>query len=313
MKATDISSHARPRAKRTLRVRAPAKLNLTLRVLGRRDDGFHELESFMAAVDLCDQLELSCGTDSPWRLTCDDPQVPSDEANLATRAARQLFDESDRPSDRQLHGLHLAIEKRIPVGAGLGGGSSDAASTLAGLNRLLRRDLPIRELAARGARVGSDVPFFLHGSAGIVRGRGERVETLSVQWPGRFLLMCPPLACETARVYSCWQSNRDHQDRPIHPFVGDRPLRAAQLADRLFNDLEEPAFRAYPDLADWHRQLEEVCPVPVRLSGSGSTFYCPADSEQAAKELADSVSKRLGFATFVTRLLSDNNTEGAAS
>ena len=140
-----------------------------------------------------------------------------------------------------------------------------------------------------------------------------QVQPVRVRWPGWFLLICPPLSCQTARVYSCWQPNRENTARAVDPFPPDRQVRAKELAERLFNDLEEPAFRAYPQLGQWHRDLQEVCPVRLRLTGSGSTFYCPQDNRQAAGQLADTVHARFGFATFVTQLMTDDNPQGAAS
>ena len=315
MKATDIPPHARLRAERRLRVRAPAKLNLTLRVLGRRGDGYHDLESLIVPIDLCDELTVETCPGSGWRLLCDDPEVPTDESNLITRAARELVRSIRRrggPLD-SLDGVRVTLVKRIPVGSGLGGGSSDAAATLLALSELLSLGRSQSDLGVCGARVGSDVSFFVHGAPAIVRGRGEQVQPVQVQWPGWFLLICPPLNCQTARVYSHWQPNRQNTDRPIYPFPPDRPLGAEELAQGLFNDLEEPAFCAYPQLSQWHRELQDICPLPLRLTGSGSAFYCPQDNREDAVQLADTVHERFGFAIFVMRLMTDQSTQGVAS
>jgi len=314
MKATHKPPHARSGAARTLRLRAPAKLNLTLRVLARREDGYHEIQTFMVAVDLCDDIEITERPGTPFQVACDHPEVPNDDRNLVHRAAREFATLAEgRGGSATLEGFQVRIQKRIPPGAGLGGGSSDAAATLRALNGLFSAGCDLEQLAACGARVGSDVPFFLHGPAAIAGGRGEQVTPVPVQWPGRFVVICPPLDCQTARVYANCRPRPPGTRQPVNPFADGAKPSAAQLAQRLFNDLEEAAFLAYPRLAEWSRQLQRICPLPVRLTGSGSAFFCPMDTEKAATQLADLVNQRLGFATYVTQLLSDMNTEGAAS
>ena len=315
MMATKTPSHGPPQSEQALTVRAPAKLNLTLRVLGRREDGYHELESLIVAVDLYDELTVERRSGAAWRLLCEHPGVPADQDNLVLRAARELARDAapQRASGGDIGGLDITLTKRIPPGAGLGGGSSDAAAALVAINELYRLGLSGPELAACAGRIGSDVPFFLHQPAAVVRGRGEQVETVSALWPGYFLLICPPLNCATRRVYARWKPNSNQTDRPIHPLAGSARLTAAQLAERLFNDLEAPAFSAYPQLAQWHRQVQEVCPHPVRLTGSGSGLFCPLDTREAGENLAATIEHRLGFTTFSAQLLPDGNTRGAAT
>lgn len=155
---------------------SPAKLNLTLRVLGRRPDGYHEIESLVAQVDLCDVVRVGLRDDGRTTISCSDPGIPADETNLALRAARLLL----RDSGRDAQGLEIALEKRIPAGAGLGGGSSNAATTLRLVNELLGLGYTNERLAGLGATLGADVPLFFHESPCVVSGIGQ---TIGPAWP----------------------------------------------------------------------------------------------------------------------------------
>lgn len=183
----------------TLTVQAPAKLNLTLDVLGRRPDGFHELESLMVTVGWFDTLTFAPADGFTLWVTGADG-VPTDESNLVTRAATALATIADRSADAA-----ICLHKRIPHEAGLGGGSSDAAAALLGLNELWGCGLSRDELSEVAATIGSDVPFFLCGSAaGVVRGRGERVEPIAAGPPRWALLAKPPVGLSTAAVFAAW-------------------------------------------------------------------------------------------------------------
>src|SRR4030042_6633058 len=177
---------------------APAKINLVLEVLGKRDDGYHELRSLVQTISLCDVISLE-PTDV-ISLECSEPVLQTSD-NLAIRAAELL-----RQVSGCQKGARIKLQKRIPWGAGLGGGSSDAATTLVALNRLWELKLKTSELIELAARLGSDVPFFIHGGAGLVEGRGEKVTPLEAVAPRWFVLLIPPLSKisnKTQRLYSC--------------------------------------------------------------------------------------------------------------
>lgn len=304
MMAAPDASTASDRAAPCLTVHAPAKLNLTLRVLGRRSDGFHDIESFVVPIDLSDTLAFQPADGPSVELQCDAPEIPCGPENLVVRAidelARRTGGTSETPGARP--GWRVRLNKRIPTGAGLGGGSSDAAATLQALNRLEELGLTPAQLETFAAGIGSDVPFFLCGSAAIVAGRGERLTPVPANWPGVFLLIFPGTECRTARVYKHWEPGTTAAELPINPLDGPEPLSAAQLSKRLFNDLQTPAFRAYPQLElTWH-QLEDTLRVPLHMTGSGSTLFCPADTPEQATGIAELVEQRFGYNTCITRL-----------
>ncbi|MFO0954079.1 MAG: 4-(cytidine 5'-diphospho)-2-C-methyl-D-erythritol kinase [Isosphaeraceae bacterium] len=168
-------------------VLAPAKLNLFLEILGRRGDGYHEIETLMVAVNLHDRLTFTDDPSGAVSLRCDDPALPTDGRNLVVKAAERL-----RAATGCTRGASIALEKSIPSEAGLAGGSSDAAATLVALDRLWGLNKTKPTLDAVAGEVGSDVAFFLHGPAAVCRGRGEKVEPVALERPLTFVLVCPP-------------------------------------------------------------------------------------------------------------------------
>ena len=182
---------------------APAKVNLSLRVLRRREDGYHEITTRMAPLTLADRVSLTCLPDAARgtvEFSCDDPTVPLDGANLAVRAVRAL-----EVHTGPLPGVAIHLEKRIPHGAGLGGGSSDAAAVLKGLNALFALQLPVAVLSEAAAAIGSDVPFFLYGCVCDCGGRGEAVAPVAgYSWRPRLLLIKPPFGVPTPTAYRRW-------------------------------------------------------------------------------------------------------------
>jgi len=258
---------------RTADLSAPAKINLTLRIVGRRPDGFHELESWVALVDLCDRLHFSMESGGVF-VRCDDRAVPSDESNLVARAAAALAAHGAQG------GASIRLKKRIPIAAGLGGGSSDAAATLRGLNELWALGWPAERLAAIGAEVGSDVPVFVAGRQAVMRGRGEIVTPLARGWDGWVVLVVPPFGVSTREVYAGLRAEDFAGERPTpESLVG---LNAAELSERLFNDLEPAAFRISPKLGHLRAFLSEETGRRVRMSGSGSTLLSIFDEREAA-------------------------------
>jgi 4-diphosphocytidyl-2-C-methyl-D-erythritol kinase len=263
-----------------LTLSAPAKLNLSLRVLGKRDDGFHEIDTLMVKLPgLADQLEFREAAE--FTFDCDDASVPSDEGNLVVKAARAY--ESAAGIDCR-HAISL--KKRIPHGAGLGGGSSDAATTLLGLNRLYDFKLRVEALHDLAASLGSDIPFFLTEGASRCTGRGENIEPVPAPPSMRVLLLKPSFAVPTPDAYRRWQTSRDI------PGISYAPQNLDGVS--LVNDLERPVFEKHRFLAELKQWLLERREVTAALmSGSGATVFAVLREEADAEALAHSARHEL--------------------
>jgi len=243
-----------------MQVFAPAKINLSLKILGRRDDGFHEIETLIVPISLCDEMKIE-KNERGIEFRCDDPFVPLSDDNLVIQAAKSFFVATElEPA------VSIELKKKIPLGAGLGGGSSDAASTLLALNHLFEANLTHDELAELGATAGSDVPFFVFESPAICRGRGEVVTPIQLPERLSILLLKPAFVVPTQLAYSRWQDSRE---------IPDVPYAAQQFADQTFiNDLEHPVFEKFVFLARlkiWLLKQPEV--GAALMSGSGSTVF----------------------------------------
>jgi 4-diphosphocytidyl-2-C-methyl-D-erythritol kinase len=185
-----------------MQILAPAKINLSLRILNHRPDGFHDIETLMSPISLYDKIDIE--KQSRWiDFSCDDPTLSSGDDNLVVRAARLFFQRARIES-----GISIKLQKKIPHGAGLGGGSSDAAATLCALNQLFETKLSHQELAKLGSAIGSDVAFFLFESAALCKGRGEIVELTTLKKKLSILLLKPAFSVATAWAYSRWQDSR---------------------------------------------------------------------------------------------------------
>lgn len=280
-----------------LSISAPAKLNLFLEVLGKRPDGYHELESLMVAVDLLDELEFADDPSGQISLTCDDPSLPTDASNLVVRAAGLLRDE-----EAEGRGAAIALRKSIPSQAGLAGGSSDAAATLVGLDRLWDLGLSKRRLEELAGSIGSDVAFFLSEPAAVCRGRGERVEPVALKSRLHFVVIKPPAGVSTADVYR----NLTPPDRPrpigdvVEALTGGDTQR---LGRALFNRLQPVAEAIEPGLLRVRTALEEMGASleGSLMSGSGSAYFGLCRDEGAAGHAARHLgSLGLGRARAVT-------------
>jgi 4-diphosphocytidyl-2-C-methyl-D-erythritol kinase len=245
-----------------MQVFAPAKINLSLKILGRRDDGFHEVETFIVPISLWDEIKIDKkDAKEGIEFCCDDASVPQGDDNLAVRAAKTFLEAAKVKS-----GVAIELKKKIPHGAGLGGGSSDAATTLLALNELFKTNLPPEALAKMGETIGSDIPFFIFQSAAICRGRGELVTPSKFYEQLSILLLKPAFVVPTEWAYSRWQDSREI---PGVPYV------VQQFADRTFiNDLEGPVFEKFVFLAQLKMWLLKQPDVGAALmSGSGSTMF----------------------------------------
>ena len=263
---------------------APAKINLVLRILDRRPDGYHNLWSLMQTVKLEDRLSLSLNPQhATITLRCDDPSLKTDASNLVYRAAAAVIEETGHPV-----GVDIVLAKRIPMGAGLGGGSSDAAATIIGLNRLLNLTWSLEKMTQVGQALGSDVPFFLYAPAAIVEGRGERVTPVHIDGTRWIVLVNPGFPVETKWAYQQLSASRAGMVpvSPAHAVLGtERPLTWDEVVKKAENDFEAPVFNAHPALRDIQRQLFTNGAEVALLSGSGATvfgvFSGKADAQRA--------------------------------
>ena len=258
-----------------MQILAPAKINVSLKILRRRDDGFHEIETLITPITLCDQIEIEkSDSSSEIEFHCDDPSVPAGDDNLIVRAARAFF-----AATKLKRAISIELKKKIPHGAGLGGGSSDAASTLLALNELFNTNLPRETLAKIAETVGSDVPFFIFKSAALCNGRGELVTPLRWKDKLSLLLLKPEFRVSTAWAYSHW---RDSLEIPGVSYA------AQEFAGQIFlNDLECPVFHKFIFLAQLKMWLVKQREVGATLmSGSGSTIFAVLRARADADFLA---------------------------
>lgn len=281
----------------TLTRPSPAKLNLTLRVIGVRPDRFHELESLVAQINLCDTVSVAAHEDGCYALDCDEPTLPCDGSNLVLRAARALNQAAGTN-----RGVHIGLKKRIPAGAGLGGGSSNAATTLTLLNELWNVGLGKADLGRLAAELGSDVPLFCCSPLCVIRGRGEQVDELGAPPALWAALVLPVIHCSTAAVYAAWDQLRQRPPRPTLAEVLAARDSASRLMELLFNDLEAAAFRVVPSLAELAAQIADATGQPVRLTGSGSALFRLFDDPQAAARFALTVGSEVGVRSDVVAL-----------
>jgi 4-diphosphocytidyl-2-C-methyl-D-erythritol kinase len=258
-----------------MQLSAPAKINLSFEIRDRRADGFHEIETLMAPISLADQITIQrAGDDNVIHFSCDDSSLPAGDDNLVVRAAK-LFRERTGISS----GITITLEKRIPHGAGLGGGSSDAASTLLGLNELFGASLSQEDLLPLAAQIGSDVPFFIVRSAATCRGRGEIVAPTDLTTNFHLVLFKPDFGVPTPWAYSRW---KESQELPGVDYSAQE-----HSGIRFVNDLERPVFEKFILLAHlktWLRRQPEV--AVTLMSGSGSTVFAVLREEAEGEELA---------------------------
>jgi 4-diphosphocytidyl-2-C-methyl-D-erythritol kinase len=263
-----------------LLVRAPAKVNVFLEVLGKRADGYHEIATLMVAVSLYDTVEVKEAPAGEVRLSSDDPVLPVGADNLVHRAAALL-----QARTQCGRGAHMHLYKRIPMAAGLAGGSSDAAAALVGLNQVWQIGLSTAQLAGVGAELGSDVPFFFSTPAAWCTGRGEHVEPLMPARPLWFVLACPSAGLSTARVY-------ERVRVPAKPLSGEAVRIALRtggptaLSGQLHNRLQEPALELCPDIRALLERLKATRPLCYLMTGSGSAAFALCKDRHDALRVA---------------------------
>lgn len=269
---------------RRLELSAAAKVNLALEVLRRRPDGYHEIATVMQAVDLSDRLTLEDADVLEVRTSA--PGVPTDERNLAYRAAAALRDAAGIA-----RGARITLDKRIPVAAGLGGGSTDAAATLVGLNKLWGLRWPASDLEELAVRLGMDVPFFLRGGAALATGRGERLAPLGSAMLG-LVLVNPRFAVSTAEMYGrVTPAMYSDGARARDAAAALRTRGAGRVAASLYNGLELAARSAYPQIGQMQAALVAAGALGAAMSGSGPTVFGVARSWEQARQIRGRVAR----------------------
>ena len=254
----------------TLYEGAFAKVNLTLDVLGKRDDGYHDLKSVMQTISVRDDIEIDLEIGKPWELTCDKDDIPADERNLAWKAARVFFDAIGKDPN----GLSIRITKRIPSGAGLGGGSADAAAVLRALNRHYDNPFSILALAELGSTVGSDVPFCVICGTAMVEGRGEKLRKLP-DMPDAFFVICKPeFSISTPELYrkideTVISRRPDHSAMENALFVGD----IAKVAENLVNVFDPLVTKDHLELNYIKSIFNSYGAIGYQMTGSGSAVF----------------------------------------
>ena len=259
-----------------LRVQAHAKINLYLDVLGKRPDGYHEIETIFHSIGLHDDIYLRKRADRQISVHCEHPQVPCDPRNLAYRAAKLLLDNTPN-----LSGVEINIVKRIPIAAGLGGGSADAAAVLCGMNALFDLGLTQTELMQLGVQLGADVPFCILGGAALGRGIGEILTPLPPLKAAWLLLANPGFAVSTARVYQqvnlSLTPSQKNVTMLIRCFQDDKSF---SVGPHLYNGLEVPVLSKYPAIAEIKTKLDKhPGSCGVLMSGSGATVFAFMQSQ----------------------------------
>ncbi|MCL6585055.1 MAG: 4-(cytidine 5'-diphospho)-2-C-methyl-D-erythritol kinase [Anoxybacillus sp.] len=284
-----------------LLVKAPAKINLSLDVLHKRPDGYHEVKMVMTTIDLADRVELAPLASDTIQIISHNRFVPDDHRNLAYQAAKLL-----KETFGVRKGVAISITKTIPVAAGLAGGSSDAAATLRGLNKLWQLGLTIDELAELGAKIGSDVSFCVYGGTALATGRGEKIEHLPAPPPCWVILAKPTIGVSTAEVYR----NLNLQ-RVTHPDVNGmvqaiKERNYERICSLVGNALEDVTLKMHPEVAHIKEQMKRFGADAVLMSGSGPTVFGLVQYDSRLQRIYNGLR---GFCdqVFAVRLLGERN------
>lgn len=262
-------------------VKAPAKINLSIDVLHKRDDGYHEVEMVMTTIDLEDQVELFPREDGRIVVETSASFVPDDERNLAYQAAKLIKERFGIT-----RGVTIQIEKRIPVSAGLAGGSSDAAATIKGLNQLWQLGLTKEEMAQLGAMIGSDVAFCIYGGTALGKGRGEKITPLPSPPPFWVVLAKPPIGISTAQVYQALELDKITERPPTKQLIKALEEKNFSLLTKcMVNVLESVTLSSYPQVKWYKQKMAEFGAEGVLMSGSGPTVFGIVQKESRAQRI----------------------------
>ncbi|MFH2057287.1 MAG: 4-(cytidine 5'-diphospho)-2-C-methyl-D-erythritol kinase [Pseudomonadota bacterium] len=273
--------------------RSFAKINLFLSVLGRRDDGYHDLCTLMTQIDLYDDIHIDFNS-KEISVSCLHPDVPEDHSNLVIKAAK-LFYQTLKSRARDFQGgLSMQIDKKIPPGGGLGGGSSNAATVLMALNEHHNQPFAIEKLMEMGLQLGADVPFFIFGKPAVAKGVGERLESVPHLKPYHLVLCDPGVAASTAAVYKnidfrLTSNQKDNIKSGLNVLLRGQEF---DVGDCLHNDLEESACRLYPKIRETKEEMELLLQKKVFMTGSGSSLFALFSNPKDAKKGFECLSKK---------------------
>lgn len=285
-----------------LLVKAPAKINLTLDVLHKRQDGFHEVEMIMTTIDLADRLELTLLDSDKITILSHNRFVPDDQRNLAYQAAKLL---KERFNVKK--GVAISIEKAIPVAAGLAGGSSDAAATLRGLNKLWDLGLSLEELAELGSEIGSDVSFCVYGGTALAKGRGEKITQLPAPPTCWIILAKPFIGVSTADVYRRLDLSTMNHPQTSEMIAGIMENDYHKVCQNVGNVLEEVTLNVHPEVAQIKEQMKRFGADAVLMSGSGPTVFAIVQHDSRMHRIYNGLR---GFCdqVFAVRMLGERHT-----
>jgi 4-diphosphocytidyl-2-C-methyl-D-erythritol kinase len=282
-----------------LLLKSPAKINLFLHVTGRRPDGYHELFSLMCCISIFDHIQLDIsGNDIV--VDCAHPEVPLNDANLAYKAAERFY---AAYNPMPAPGVHIRIDKKIPVAAGLGGGSSNAAAVLMGLNAHHGAPLTLSQLSDVGLSLGADVPFFLFGKPALATGIGEKLEAFDMLPDYHVVVISPGFAVSTATVFSQFNLRLTNPEKkPTKALLKNKGFIAPL---HLHNDLETVTLKTSPEIEKAKKWLAETGALGALMSGSGPSVFGLFDTGQAARKAADILTERSAWQVFATQLILD--------
>lgn len=281
-----------------MKKKSPAKINLLLRVVGKREDGYHKIKTIFQKISLCDTISYELNGMKEIKVSCDSPDVPCDERNLVYKATQLL-----RESALIEAGANIHIQKRIPVSAGLGGGSSNAATTLLALNELWNINFSKEKLSVLALRIGADVPFFLHGSCSSAEGIGEKLSPLSPKKSFPVLLINPgfPISAKDAYEDSSFSFTPFEFDTSTFSDIesGD----PARVSKHFSNDLEIWAYKTHTKLSTLKLAIEKTKPLGTLLSGSGPTIFATYRNKDELDEAAKELRKKAPFVSVSETLV----------
>ena len=270
--------------KNIISLKAHAKVNLFLEILGKRDDGYHEIETIMQEISLADNLQFE-EIQEGIKLECNNKNIPINQDNLVCKAANLILKECGIKK-----GVLINLEKNIPVGAGLGGGSSDAAATLKALNSLWKVGLNDGELIEFAAKIGSDIPFFINGKTSLCSGRGEVISPVKVRDRMDYLILFPRVHISTETIYKNLKIDLTKKRKDVSFFLDAlKYSEVVGISKLLFNRLEEVIFATYPDLLQVKSALESFDFCGLSISGSGSAFFGLCNDRHQAEVIKSKV------------------------
>jgi len=285
--------------KNIISLKAHAKVNLFLEILGKRDDGYHEIETIMQEISLADNLQFE-EIQEGIKLECNNKNIPINQDNLVCKAANLILKECGIKK-----GVLINLEKNIPVGAGLGGGSSDAAATLKALNSLWKVGLNDGDLIEFAAKLGSDIPFFINGKTSLCSGRGEVISPVKVRDRMDYLILFPRVHISTETIYKNLKIDLTKKRKDVSVFLDALKYSEVDgISKLLFNRLEEVIFATYPDLLQIKSSLESFDFCGLSISGSGSAFFGLCKDRHQAEVIKSKVeSSRMGNVFVATNVI----------